>query len=1014
MAEFDLKQVLFEELGYDNNPEVRDADQEDEGRSVPNVDQIYKVRDVQVAYFCRFQSIDKAQLWELHRAVWNESKTPLLFVVLPQEIRIYNGYALPSPNPDDLDNDSDRLLRHLRNIVDIETARREIRSQLYENSYDRLHLETGAFWDTSDGRRIDKSSRADNQLLRSMDILRRKLSSAGLAEKIHYAYTLIGRSIFARYLEDRNLLHHLFDQYEHDERENLSVISSLRAKPLAYRLFSAITIKFGGDLFPVLQDEENVVTQTHLDLVANFLEGTDLESGQLSFWPYDFEYIPIELISGIYDTFLNAPDKRGAGTYYTPHTLADFILDETMPAEIVKSDMKILDPACGSGVFLVRAYQRLIEAWIRENDGIKPDTDQLSKLMQSIYGVDVDENAIRIASFSLYLAMLDYLDVLPDVNNNPLQFPQLLGQNLFVGDFFSDNIQSKLNGNLFHRIIGNPPWLSKLSPDASTWVKKHQYVIGNKQIAQVFMLAAPVFCTADGEVALLMPAKGTFTVTRGTHRAFRKHLLENFSIRAVFNLSALRHEIFSGAIHPAVVVFYNKQRPELDNQTIIYVTPKPDTYSKRLNGLVIDSSDVSYLKLKEVLSFSHIWKVALWGNSRDAELIRRLAKLPSLKDVNDRFGFHMGEGIQIGGGKKLKAHWLTGNDFVATKNVDRYLVSEDKIETLREVYFHSPRVQRLTQAPLVLIRQSPTNGQCVAALHYRDISYTDTVVGLSGTKDNTDVLKWLVLYINSPLAAYYHFMTSTRWAIERDNIYKYEFEHMPCVVPEKTDERFKQALNLYSEIEEALDSSTFLSKSISRPIEEIESDITALVFDVFGLYPSERQLVLDTLKYRVDFFYWSSKSSRIAGDSISVEVPPVQFLEEYASEFISYVNPLLRYQKSNLEAIVYQNGSPLTVMGFKRVQFLQEQNTGNIHIEVSSKQLQNVLKRLNDALILAKSPSLYMRRHVRIYDGEWMYIVRPAEKRFWTRSQALADADEALAEWLAQLPSASTTEGVVN
>jgi len=72
--------------------------------------------------------------------------------------------------------------------------------------------------------------------------------------------------------------------------------------------------------------------------------------------------------------------------------------------------MTILDPACGSGVFLVRAYQRLVAAWKRDYINEQPAAQDLSTILtSSIFGIDKELNAIQIAAFSLYLTMLDYL-----------------------------------------------------------------------------------------------------------------------------------------------------------------------------------------------------------------------------------------------------------------------------------------------------------------------------------------------------------------------------------------------------------------------------------------------------------------------------------------------------------------------------------------------------------------------------------------------------------------------------
>ncbi len=472
MSGYDLAQVLLEELGYAESPAFEPSVAWPNRRPIPDVDSVYFVQSVPVIYFSRLSEADPSRLWKLHKHVWNQSKAPLLYVILPQEIRIYNGYAEPARTVEEFSR-GDRLLQHLRQLVNVETARQAIRDRL--TWYDRLHLDTGAFWTTSDGQRIRRDSRADQRLLRAMDQVRRHLLQRDLSNE--QAYALLGRSIFIRYLEDRDILtsgrmSRLTDGQADSYRATLSDWGA------TYRLFEHLTERFNGDLFPVLDGERRAVRQEHLNLLGAFLDGDDLDTGQQSFWPYDFRYVPIELISGIYDTFLKSEERRTAGTYYTPLSLVDFVLDQTLPPETTRPDLTILDPACGSGVFLVRAYQRLVAAWEQQR-GEPPNVHQLGEILRRrVFGVDIDSSAVRIAAFNLYLAMLDYLDdeAIHDMN---LRFPPLMEENLFVADFFDPAVREEFAERKFDRVVGNPPWgRSTLTDYATQWLEKHNHTQG--------------------------------------------------------------------------------------------------------------------------------------------------------------------------------------------------------------------------------------------------------------------------------------------------------------------------------------------------------------------------------------------------------------------------------------------------------------------------------------------------------------------------------------------------------
>jgi len=108
---------------------------------------------------------------------------------------------------------------------------------------------------------------------------------------------------------------------------------------------------------------------------------------------------------------------------------------------------------------------------------------------------------------------------------------------------------------------------------------------------------------------------------------------------------------------------------------------------------------------------------------------------------------------------------------------------------------------------------------------------------------------------------------------------------------------------------------------------------------------------------------------------------------------------LLHYQNQTLNARVYQDGAPLSVVEFELVQTADAQAVRFIS---ESKELHVLLYKLDRRLWERQASTLYTRRHVRIYDGPRFYVVRPSERRLWTRSQAYADAGSFVAEILSR------------
>ena len=1012
MAAIDLKEILFEELDYTEGSGLEDATMSLRGRPIPYIDQVYFIQDIPLAYFTQLRDYSSDELLTLYRRVWSQSKVPLLYVILPTEIRVYNSYAEPPRTAEEL-KASDRLLKSLQQLVDIETTRQEIRRQL--EGYERLSLETGAFWNTPDGQRIKRESRADQRLLGAMEQVRRRLSDLPNDQ----AYALLGRSIFIRYLEDRGILTaDWIAQATAGQAKSYLEALIQPSTNTSYLLFEALSQRFNGDLFPPDREHEKV-KEKHLTLIRQFLEGYDFDSGQLSFWPYDFTYIPIELISGIYDTFLygeqgndsneasdNEDDegeinsrkkrRRALGAYYTPLSLVDFVIEETLPLEATKTGMTILDPACGSGVFLVRAYQRLVEAWKQQHNS-PPTASELGKILkESIFGVDIERNAVQIAAFSLYLAMLDYLTN-GEIVQESFRFPSLKDTNLITADFFSEEADLLLANKQFDRIIGNLPWgKSTLTEAASRWLEKRGYQVAGKQIVQAFLLRAPEFCAEQGEIALLAGAKTTILVASNTFEEFRTLFFEKYHVRAVVNFSALVYELFKESISPAVAVFYQPQ-PPIAHSKIVYGIPKPSPLSQRLSAIVLDTTEVKYLEREELLANPELWKVALWGSPRDAVIITYLQSFPTLQQQATRYGWieeegekEISEGFFVGKkeNRKKNTPWLHGMPCIDTKKFKSYIAEIHGV--VEETHFERPRSQQIYRGPLALIHRSA----CEAAFFEgEEVAYRDKITGVPGKRGQEHLLKWLVAYINSPLARYYHFLTSTSWAVERGTIIHNEYKNMPFLIPDEDDSRFKQAIEHFNQIADLLsESDQAILRDIKAEIEQHRAAIAELVFDIYGVVPAQRQLIRDMVEYGIGFFNWSKQKKRKFNDSKSRPVGPpnTQMLVEYAQTFVETVQALLRYQNQTLNATVYQDGAPLSVIGFELVNSTQAKE---VQVIDNSLRLREILGRLDRLLREQRTPTLYMRRHVRIYDSPWLYLVRPSERRFWTRSQACADAD---------------------
>ena len=246
--------------------------------------------------------------------------------------------------------------------------------------------------------------------------------------------------------------------------------------------------------------------------------------------PYAWEVLPIEILGNIYETFLGSeitfrnvkgghtaqveqkPEiKKAGGVFYTPQYIVDYMVSQTLGKTLNKvsfeeaDNLKIIDPSCGSGSFLIGAYKYLLKWYldyytkddtqkeISKKNGLLIETvkgtqltieEKKRILVNHIYGVDLDNQAVEVAKLSLFLQMLEEsesikdtdLKILPNMSSNIKSGNSLIGKDFYVShlDLIDDeDTQFKVNAfewkeefkdifdnGGFDIVIGNPPYIS--------------------------------------------------------------------------------------------------------------------------------------------------------------------------------------------------------------------------------------------------------------------------------------------------------------------------------------------------------------------------------------------------------------------------------------------------------------------------------------------------------------------------------------------------------------------------
>ena len=935
------------------------------------IDAVYFLRDangiakIPLIYFSAIQKYDATKVAELHRLSWNLGEAPLLFVVTPDEVLIYNNYEAPQAlEAGNLDPTA--------GIIETLSLTEGLASQrLALQKYHRSVLESGEYWRQNETR-FDIQGRVDTTLMSNLRIMRKTLISQ-ISKRCNESketitsivHSLLSRSIFIKYLEERKDSNGatVFPQgfYSGFLESAKCYTDVLNSKDATYCLFNSLKEKFNGDTLQVAEIETKIITQKDLDELRTFILGdSELESKQLALWPfYSFDIIPIQLISSIYELFFHLSDEDDEkGTYYTPLHLVNLVMDEVYPWEGEYKDTSFFDPSCGSGIFLVEAYRRLVCRWMSQNDVHTITCDQLNLLLKnSIFGVDINEEAIRVASFSLSLAMCDFLD--PRSIWGKLSFPRLLENNLIASDFFDKD--KSFNNKRYDVIVGNPPWQSNITGKTKEYLKKANRVIGDKQIAQAFSIKCSELCKQNGIICLLMPSKGLLFNRSEKSRAYRENLFSDNNVLAMINLSVYRKFLFDHASGPAAAIIYTPKKEEI-SQPIIYCTPKPTYTIEDVRKFSIDPTDICRIP-RDIIDDDRIWKIAMWGAPRDLELIAKMQSTfaPMVSFIEEN---HMttAEGFKRGN-RKTQCHDFEGLPLVDAKTFKPYYVSSSELKTVDFDDFECivKNAREIFAAPHLIIKQSHKNGTFLSEVLDYDAVFNHSLLGVHG---GMNMLKYLSVLIGSRVFSYYHILTNRKWLVERDELEAGDIWQTP--IPKPSDEEISEACDIFDEL-------------VILPSKKQKAEKFAR--HMYRLKEYENYQIDDVIDYVYDYF----KNKQ---HSVSFEQPSIDAYKLYYHSIKEVLTNTFGPSVGLSGDLCFGN-APLSVL----VLNIGRQSDKGLNVITSNDRLNEILSSLDSSLVDNKQ-MVFVRRNLRIYQQDKIYIVKPCQRKYWTYSAACRDADE--------------------
>lgn len=979
-----------------------------------NLDGVFCTEGAPIVFFKLIDSFDLDEVLATHRKFWNHGGAPVLVLISGGRAEIYSGMSRPVRR-EEVGATAPSLVTTLEQLV---TAIPEF----------LLAVESGAFF-REHARSFDASKRVDRDLLSNLGDVRTRLSQgAPDAIPIDVLDAMLCRLVFTCYLFDRGVVGHRYlEDLGLGPARHLRDVLGQRplsdAKAGLFKIFRQLSLDFNGDLFSDnIEAEARLVSNDHVAILDAFFQGTQVRTGQMSFWPYDFQYIPIETISAIYEHFLKAEDQED-GAFYTPRFLAEIVLDSALEGVGSLLGKRFLDPACGSGIFLVGLFNRIAEEWKLANPDARNDrrARELSRILQhNLLGVDINGTACRIAAFSLYLAYLDQLSPrdIQGLQKKGRALPRLIAEPASPGGLQTDGEPGTIRCADFFEdqdfprdvdlVIGNPPWGSTAGAktQAGLWCARAGKPLPDSQIAAAFVWKAVEHVSKEGRISFVLPHGVLFNHSPAAVR-FQRKWIEEHAIERVLNLADLRLFLFSEAIHPALVVNYRAPGGDPKRDAIEYLTPKASWTATQAEVIVIGATDRRSIRLDQLLldldgpDAPQLWSQTFWGSPRDIRFIDRMLLQPRLRDLvrlpsedPSAKRWVRAEGFQPAGKNddpnRAKRLRLPSRRFIKATHpaIDLFALPEDAIDLPENEVLVRNRSNTNTEifrAPHVLI----TKGFQRIAYADFDVSFRHAVRGIHGPQEDRSLLIFLAAYLRTSLAKYLMFHTSSNWGIYRPEVHVQEIMRLPMVLPDGHEDPVA-ARAIVEQVVEIIDraigaaSTNYLLRD--QAVTDATRAIEPLVDAYFGVQPSERLLIDDAINVIIPSV--QPTRSRVTVPTMTPAGDEV--LTAYKERLCATLGQWSRTTDPVVGRVARSRKLGLAMAVIERT---DAHKPPAVAATVEDMDVLTIIDRLQKAFPSTRR-TLDFVRGLMVFDGPSLYIVKPDSCRYWTQSSALNDADE--------------------
>lgn len=682
-----------------------------------------------------------------------------------------------------------------------------------------------------------------------------KISETELDESVQ---RILDRLIFIRTCEDREIEKNYLRSAVRDRRQVLN--NELK------KIFREFDDGYNSKLFDRHICDDLTIDDEVLKEVIESLYQT--QDGNIH---YDFNALNADVLGNIYEQYLGHILKKTStttklkethqhrkeqGIYYTPTYIVDYIVKNTV-GEILKTakpktiqNLKILDPACGSGSFLIRAFDELVKYWAGELGGVrKPEI-----LQNNIYGVDLDKQAVEITQMNLLLKTLYTRERLPMLKNircgnSLIDDPKIAGAKAFKWEEefpfirhseakpknparHSERSEESRSG--FDIIIGNPPYVRPHNIDKET--KKYLW-----EHSKVFRAKGDIYAAFIEKGINLLKEKGLFAfivphtwLSLESFQELRNYILNNCIIRTIiFNPI----KVFESAQVETLIFVFEKCKSEGMRKKHIIKIKKTNE-----NGTLSDIGS----KNQNIFYKAKIFDISV---GKHAELIKKIEK-NKLK-LNDLVYFYYG--LKTGDDKKfLTFNPQNNKDYkklLRRRDFQRY-----SIQFHGEYIYYKPELMiknRITARPgnpkrfeeaKIIIMDIAKKLVCT----FDDEGYyiKDALI----LKEKSIKLKFITGLVNSKLLNYYYKQKYKVLSVSKNAFLELPVKLVPIQQQQQFIKLVDKMLDLNKQLQKFGDKITDERKRLESEIQKTDSQIDELVYKLYNLTAEEIKIVEGTME----------------------------------------------------------------------------------------------------------------------------------------------------------------------